>query len=64
MNIQGKWISVFAQLYWDTRLLNIFLMGAFVIVLKTSLTNAGWFLMASYCSHYAKFILDMVKVVH
>lgn len=41
MNIQGKWISVFAQLYWDTRLLNIFLMGAFVIVLKTSITNAG-----------------------
>lgn len=50
MNIQGKWISVFAQLYWDTQLLNVSLMGAFVIVLEASITNAGWFLTASYQS--------------
>lgn len=64
MNIQGKWISVFAQLYWDTQLLNVSLMGAFVNVLKVSITSTGWFLTTSYCSHYAKFLPDMVKVVH
>lgn len=54
MNIQGKWISVFAQLYWDTQLLNISLMGAFVIVLKASITNAPYyFILQSLCKIYS-----------